>query len=222
MFEYCSMTSTATVRSLQQRISEMQPLRLGERGLPTPAGLRGLLPGGALRQGASYAVHGSQQLALAFLAEASASGAWCGIIGCPGFGAEAAAGLGIALDRCVLIPDPGADALGLAGALSEILTVVLLCTRERPGLGDVERISARLRDHGAALIVAGDWPRIESTLRVTASSWTGLGEGHGLLADRVLTVQSEDRRGTRTHTVEFAGGAIAEPATPAVRRLAPL
>lgn len=216
------MNSPATVRSLQQRITEMQPLRLDDRALPTAPGVAQLLPGGALRKGSSYTVHGSRQLALALLAEASATGAWCGIIGAPAFGAEAAAALGIALDRCVLIPDPGTEALGLAGALSEVLTVVFLQTSTAPRHGDVERISARLREYGSALVVAGDWPHPESALRVTGSRWSGLGQGEGLLRDRELSVESHDRRGVHTHLVRFTDGAVAaapRPATPMGRAL---
>ncbi len=221
MFEYCCMNPAATVRSLQQRITEMQPLRLDDRALPTTPGLRPLLPGGALSKGASYAVHGSMQLALSLLAEASSAGSWCGVIGCPGFGAEAAASLGVALDRCVLVPDPGADTMGIVGALSEVLTVVLLRPPSRVRPGEVERISAKLREHGSALVAMGDWPRPESTLRVTESRWGGLGEGHGLLNERELTVQTLDRRGPARHTVRFAGGAVADPALPEIRRLVP-
>lgn len=220
MFEYCSMVQASTLRSLQQRITEMQPLRLGERGLPTLPGLRPLLPGGALRQGASYSVHGSLQLGLAMLAAASASGSWCGVIGVPEFGAEAAAQLGIALDRCVLIPDPGEDGLGLTGLLSEILTVVLLSPSRTPRPGDAERISARLRDHGSALVALGDWPRPESTLRVTGSSWDGLTHGQGLLDERALEIRSEDRRGVRHHTVRFSGGHLLDPSAAATTSLA--
>ena len=215
MFEYCCMNASATVRSLQQRITQMQPLRLDDRALPTPTALRPLLPGGALRKGSSYTVHGSQQLALALLAAASAAGSWCGVVGIPTFGAEAAAELGIALDRCVLIPDPGTDALGLAGALSEVLTVVLLRTPAQPGPGDAERISARLREHGSALVVAGEWPHPESTLSVVGSRWSGLGRGEGTLMDRELTVESQDRRGVHRHLVHFRNGVLATPATSA-------
>lgn len=213
------MNSTTTVRSLQQRITEMQPLRLDDRALPTAPGLRSLLPGGALKKGASYSVRGSQQLALSLLSEASASGAWCGVIGCPTFGAESATALGIALDRCILIPEPGSDAIGLSGALSEILTVVLLVPSERPRPGEVERISARLREHGTALVIAGEWPHPESALHVTASKWEGLGAGYGFLDEREIAVQSQDRRGTLRHTVRFAGGSVVDPAAARVHRL---
>lgn len=219
MFEYTCMNSPVTVRSLQQRISEMQPMRLDARTIPTAAGLRPLLPGGSLRMGASYAVHGSRQLALALLAEASASGAWCGIIGDTAFGAEAAVALGIALDRCVIIPEPGTDAIGLTGALAEVLTVVLLAPTTPPSAGESERIAARLREHDAALVVTGDWPRPESTLRVSRSHWDGLGHGYGMLTDRELTVQTQDRRGTRSHTLRFRDGAIADPGIAPLRHL---
>ncbi|QIM16783.1 hypothetical protein G7067_10800 [Leucobacter insecticola] len=206
------MASVATVHTLQQRITEMQPLRLDDRALPTHPGLRQLFPGGALKKGASYAVQGSQQLALSMLSAASASGEWCGVIGCPTFSAEAATSLGIALERLILIPAPGADALALSGTLSEILTVVLLMLPTRPSHRDVERISARLREHGTALIVAGDWPHPESSLRVTASRWRGLGTGYGLLEEREISVRTQDRRGISEHTVRFTGGRIQGPA----------
>lgn len=205
------MNSSATVRSLQQRITQMQPVRLDDRALPTAAGLRPLFPTGALRKGASYSVHGSQLLALTLLAAASAAGSWCGVIGLPDFGAEAAATLGISLERCVLIPSPGAEAFGLAGALSEVLTVVLVQPPGRPASGDTERISARLREHGSALVVLGEWPHTESTLRVTGSRWSGLGRGQGALSERELSVQSRDRRGVAEHVLHFAGGELAAP-----------
>ena len=202
------MSSVASLPDLRQRISEMQPLRIDERALPTAPGLGALLPGGALRAGGTYSVRGSWQLALAFLAEASQGGAWCGVLGCPAFGAEAAVALGIALDRCVLIPHPGAHALTLAGTLSETLSVVVARFDAKVGHADIERLAARLREHGSALVVVGDWARSESRLTVTSSRWIGLGTGDGALTTRELTVESEDRRGTRRHAVRFERGCV--------------
>lgn len=224
MFEYGCMLQTAALASrdaLQRRIAEMQPPPTG-RVLPTAPGLAPLLPGGALRPGASYAVRGSWQLALAFLAEASTAGSWCGVIGCDAFGAEAAASLGVALDRCMLVPEPGPHALGVAGALAEVLDIVVLAgsgvaAGMRPG--DSERIAAKLRDHGSALVVVGDWPRVETALTVTGTRWRGLGEGHGLIEACDLTVQSRDRRGERLHTVRFSRGRLVDPGEAPVYRL---
>ncbi|GAA1318049.1 hypothetical protein ACFSWE_07900 [Leucobacter albus] len=215
------MSSAVSLPDLRQRISEMQPLRIDERALPTAPGLGALLPGGAVRAGAAYSVRGSWQLALSFLAEASQGGAWCGVLGCPAFGAEAAVALGIALDRCVLIPAPGKHALTLAGTLSETLSVVVARFDARVSPADIERLSARLREHGSALVVVGDWARSESRLTVTSSRWVGLGEGHGALATRELTVQSEDRRGAKHHSVRFERGGLSATSrqAPAARAL---
>lgn len=208
MFEYGRMSSAASLPDLRQRITEMQPLRIDERALPTSPGLSELLPGGALRAGSAYSVQGSWQLALAFLAEASQGGAWCGVLGCPPFGAEAAVALGIALDRCVLIPTPGRHALTLAGTLSETLSVVVARFDARVSPADIERLSARLREHGSTLVVVGEWARSESRLTVVSSRWAGLGTGHGALTTRELTVQSDDRRGAARHSVRFERGGL--------------
>lgn len=200
---------SATVRLLRERISEMQPLRLDDRALPTSPELEGLFPGGALRRGTTTTVEGSLQLALALISAASRSGCWCGAIGIPSVGAEAAAALGISLERFVLVPDPGPHTLGIAAALSEVLTAVLLRPSGRERAGEVARLAARLRDHGSALIVLGPWPRAEGALTATASSWVGLGAGHGLLDVQELRVESRDRRGTLGHTVRFRGGGLA-------------
>ena len=198
------MSSPAAFQTLQQRINAMQSLRLDARALPTAPGLAPLLPGGALRAGSMYSVRGSWQLALAFLAEASQRGSWCGVLGCPAFGAETAAELGIALDRCVLVPDPGEHALSITGSLSDTFEVIVARFDARVSPANIERLSARLREHGTALIVAGDWARSESRLTVMNSRWSGLGRDSGMFESRELTVQSEDRRGAQTHTVQWA------------------
>lgn len=209
MFEYTFMNQAATVRTLRQRITEMQPLHLDERALPTAAELSGLLPGGALRAGTSITVQGSLQLSLALIAAASASGAWCGAIGVPEIGFEAAAALGLALERFVVVPEPGTHGLSIAATLSEVLTAIVLRPVGQVGPSEASRVTAKLRDRGTALIVLGSWPGAECRLQITASRWTGLGEGHGLLDARELRVQSQDHRGRREHTVRFTGGRLA-------------
>lgn len=210
------MTRASTVHKLQRRIDDMQPMRLDDRALPTPAALRHLLPEGALRRGSAYSVCGSHTLALSLLGAATTSGLWCAVIGCPTFGAEAAVELGIALDRCALIPNPGDHSISLAGLLSEAFAIVALHTRDSVNNGTAERIAARLREHGSALIVLNPWPRAESTLTVTASRWSGLGQGEGMLEARELSIQSKDRRGIQQHTAQFTrrGPLSTAPSTP--------
>ncbi|MEI4272467.1 hypothetical protein TEK04_12115 [Klenkia sp. LSe6-5] len=173
------------------------------RPLETLPGLGGLLPAGALHTGAVYSVLGSVTLATALLAGPSAAGEWCGVVGVPGFGAEAAAGMGVDLSRTVLVPDPGPDPVGVVDALVGALTVVLVGLPGRVAPGEANRLTARLRQRGAALVVhaphsaSAAWPQTEAQLTVTGGEWRGLGEGHGHLAGRIAEVAVQGRRSGR-------------------------
>ncbi|MET0725860.1 MAG: hypothetical protein ABWY36_05880 [Leifsonia sp.] len=187
--------AAARVAELQARIRGMQATRLETAALPTSEAMAAVLPGGALRQGGAYSVAGSLTLAMALLAGPSASGAWCGVVGVPDFGAEAAARFGIDLERLVLVPDPGEHWLTATAALVDVLTVVVLRPPARAGDADVARLSARLRQRGAALVVLGAWPQSDATLSIAGSTWSGLGAGHGHLAAREVTVTATGRLG---------------------------
>ncbi|GAB3126325.1 hypothetical protein [Glaciibacter psychrotolerans] len=178
------------VAALQQRITGMQATTLPTKTLPTLPALSDILPGGALKQGAAYSVLGSTTLVMALLAGPSQSGSWCGVVGLPDFGAEAAARFGIDLERLVLVPDPGAHWLTVTAALVDVLPVVVTRPPLQASDSDVARLGARLRQRGCALIVVGEWPQSEAQLRIVDSRWSGLGHGHGLLSAREVTVAS--------------------------------
>jgi hypothetical protein len=204
MFEYGRMSSAAAtlappapavlsgnaeqVRELQARIRSMQVTKLDTRSLPTNDALARLLPGGALKQGAAYSVLGSTSLAMALLAEASAAGSWCAVVGVPDFGIEAAAGMGIELERLVLVPAPGDQWLPVTAALLDVLPLVVLRPPARIGDAAASRLAARLRQRAATLVTLGDWPQSEAQLRVTDSRWSGIGAGHGVLRGRQVSV----------------------------------
>ncbi len=175
--------TTETVQMLRDRITAMQKTGLGVRTLPTDAGIAGVLPGGALKAGVAYAA-ASLDLAMLLAAGPSAAGAWCGVVGVPEFGVEAAAGLGIDLGRLVLVPEPGEHWLTVTAQLVDVLPVVLVRPTVRPTDGDVARLASRLRQHGAVLIVLGAWPQAEAALEIESSTWLGLGSGHGTLTGR--------------------------------------
>lgn len=183
------------IRELQARINSMQATTLDERALPTLPALGAVLPGGALRQGCAYSVTGSTTLAMALLAAPSAGGAWCGVVGAPDFGIEAAARFGIELERLILAPSPGEQWLTVTAALVDVLGIVVVRPPRRVGDADAARLGARLRQRGATLIVLGEWPQAEAALRLDGSSWAGLGDGHGHLAGREATVTSGGRAG---------------------------
>jgi hypothetical protein len=196
-----STVSAATdldrVRALQARITQMQRTRVDTASLATHAALTSLLPGGALQAGAAYSITGSTTLLTALLAGPSADGAWCGIIGVPEFGAEAAGQLGVDLERLVMVPHPGEHWLSVTAALADAVTVVVTKPGGRVRDADAARLAARLRQRGAMLIALGDWPGAMAKLTVTESVWSGLGRGYGYPRARMTTVVSVGRDGAR-------------------------
>jgi hypothetical protein len=193
------------------------------RAVPTVPALPAfgdLLPERGLRRGASYSVQRSTMLTLALLAGASRAGSWCGIVGMPGFGAEAAAGLGIDLTRIILVPAPGRLWLTVVATLVDVLDVVVVRPPARPYDAEAQRLAARIRERGAVLLAQRpDWPGCELRLAITTSTWHGLGAGHGHLTSREVTVEATGRstggrrRTTRLWLPDRAGEVrSAEPA----------
>jgi hypothetical protein len=218
-----------TVAALQARIAAMQARTLGVRTLPTAAAVAPLLPGGALRSGVAYAAPGSLALAMLLLAGPSAAGAWCGVVGIPEFGVEAAAELGVALERLVLVPDPGEHWLAVTAQLTEVLPVVLVRPPARGASpAETARLASRLRQRDATLLVAGAWPGAEAVLTTRGGSWAGIGPGWGYLAGRELevAVTAKDARAVHRLAIGTGFGLVppepeAAPAVPApVRRAA--
>jgi len=189
------------VRELQARIRSMQATKLDSRALDTSPTVAGLLPGGSLKTGVAYTIEGSTSLAMALMAGPSAAGAWCGVVGVPTFGTEAAAAAGVDLERLALVPYPGDQWLPVTAALADVLTVVVVRPPLPPSDGTVARLMGRLRERGTTLIVLGRWPGAEARLEVTRSAWNGLGDGHGYLRSRQLTVGVTSRTGRRDREV---------------------
>ncbi|ROS35253.1 hypothetical protein [Curtobacterium sp. PhB78] len=183
------------ITSLRSRVTDMESTRVDTAGLPTASALEPLLPGGAIRVGGTYAVPESVLLAITMLQAASASGAWCAVVGVPSFGIEAAAAAGIDLERLVLVPDPGDQWLAVTAAMADVAQIVLTRPLGRVVPGDVARLSARLRQRGGALVALGSWPGADVTLRITSSVWSGIGQGHGHLTERRATVTATGRAG---------------------------
>jgi hypothetical protein len=179
---------------LRAQVERVQGRRLDAPVLPVLPALAPLLPGGGLRPGAAYSIASSASLLFALLAAPSQAGSWCGVVGMPQLGAEAAEGLGVDLSRLVLIPDPGSRWLAVTATIAEVLPVVAVRPGGRASDGDVSRLAARLRDRGAVLLVQGPWAQAEASIGVADPGWTGLGRGHGYLAGRELTVTVTSRR----------------------------
>lgn len=177
-----------------------------ERVLPVAEPLLPLVAGGLVRgtsvQVAGPAGVGSTSLALALLAGPSAGGSWAAAVGVPTLGLAAAAGFGVDLGRLVLVAPPPAEEWGtVVATLLDAFDVVVARPPldGRVGPGDARRLSARARERGSVLIrLAGEqrWPEAaDLSLAVTATTWEGLGQGHGHLRARRAVVEASGRRG---------------------------
>jgi hypothetical protein len=176
-----ALESPASVRqALQARISSMQSTRLDDDAFPLLPLMRGLLPRG-LRRGTVYSVTGSTSIALALVAAASQQGEWCGVLAVP--------------DRLVWVSDPGDRWMSTVGSMADVLGLVIVTTPRRVSDTEASRLTARLRQTRSTVIVLGDWPQPESRISVAASSWTGLGDGHGILIDRHIEVEVRQGQG---------------------------
>jgi hypothetical protein len=185
----------AQIAGLRERISRLQG-RPGEaaRPLDTHPALARIVQ---LRAGGTYEVapaYGGVGLALALLAGPSAAGGWSAVVGMPDFGAEAAASLGVRLDRTVLVPDPGELWLEAVGALVDVVTIVVVRPPGRVSEARAGKLAARLRTREAALVSLGSWPRADVRLAVETPRWSGAGRGEGHLRARQVTVAVQ--RGT--------------------------
>jgi len=161
---------------------------------PVPPELAGLLPDGGLKPGSAYSLATTGALLLALLAEPSREGHWCGVVGMPEFGAEAARLAGIALDRLALVPDPADQWLASTAALAEAVPVLAVRPTGLVREGDAARLMSRLRDRGGVLLVHGAWPRAEALLSLSEVRWSGVGDGFGTLTSREVTVTVSSRR----------------------------
>ena len=205
-----------TVAALRVQLERMQGRRLDVPVLPVAPALAGLLPGGGLRPGSSYSLGRSTSLLFALLARPSQSGAWCAAVGKPHHGAEAARAAGVDLSRLVLVPDPGDRWLAVTAAIADVLPVVAVRPPARAKDADIARLAARMREREAVLLVQGPWPQTEAMIDVGDPSWTGLGEGWGLLDGRELTVTVTSRRFPAPRTARVllpdAAGAVSDAA----------
>ncbi|HEV2929829.1 MAG TPA: hypothetical protein VGW74_14135 [Propionibacteriaceae bacterium] len=171
------------MHELRQRVLRIQGAGVSRtlESLPALAGVIRLKTGGA------YATD-SPSLAMALLAGPSQAGEWAAVVGVSDFGLEAAAAYGLDLDRTVVVPRPGEHWLSVTAGLLEVAGVVVVSPYAAVTDHQAERLRSRLRQKDAALICLGDWPRADATLRITGSTWFGLGQGYGHLVGRRVEV----------------------------------
>jgi len=191
-----SGAALSTVGELAERVRPVTLTR--EQRLPVLPAFEGLLPGAGLRRGATVSISaapgvgGATSLALALVAEASRMGSWVAAVGLPSLGLVAAAELGVALERLVLVAAPERDVWGgvVAALVDGFDLVVLHAGRSGVRPGDARRLVARARERGSVLLQLGPgWPEgADLAVQVARARWEGLDVGHGLLQARKVQV----------------------------------
>ena len=137
-------------------------------------------------------------MSMALVAAASVAGSWCVAIGFGDPGVVAMGELGVDLDHLAIVPRPGHNWSGITATALDGVDVVLLRLPfpARPAMA--RNLAARARERRSVLIVlAGEkaWPEGPDLLmRVEDGQWAGLGEGHGHLRTRSVTVMAVGRR----------------------------
>lgn len=185
-----------------------------DRQLPVVPALEALLPDGGLTRGCTLGCQGAAavSIALAVVTGASAAGSWLAVVGLPALGLRAAAELGIALERLVMVADTAnTGALGetawanMAAALIDGFDLVVIRSNPNVRAGTARRLQARVQSRGAVLVVVGDPGRFICDLVVTAQAgtWEGLGDGSGRLSRRRLGVSVSGRRLARQRQAEL-------------------
>ena len=212
--------------SLAERFPALTAVAAGERTLPVDPCLAGLLP--ALQRGSTIACGGRAgvSLALAIAAAPSREGAWVGVAGLPELGIRAAADMGVALQRLVMVTGdpPWVDVLA---AMIDGFDVILVghqlaqgVGRRQLGAGAVRRLQARAQSRGVVMLTVGV-PALGADLQLSADDdqWVGLGLGHGVATGRRVRVELGGRRMPRSRRATMwlpdANGALAtlEPIT---------
>ncbi len=200
----------------------VKPVALArERTLPVAAPFDQLLPDGLVR-GQVVACRGAAGRSLAFglVRDALAEGAWMAVVDVSTFGTDAAAELGVPLERVVRI-DTGVDQasgtdqdwIDVMGAVVDGFDLVL--TRVPAGLRDdrrpaaVRKLGSRLQHKGAVVVTLGDPGALGGDIELATQRtvWAGLGDGTGHLRQRLIDVEASGRRlpGRRSCSIELVG-----------------
>jgi len=137
--------------------------------------------------------NGGTSLLLALLSAASRSGSWCAVVGVPALGVLAAAESGIALDRLVLVPNPGPDWPTVVAALIDGVDVVVMAVPGSVPATLAGRLAPRARPRGRGRVPCGRGPGAAVTLAGPQGRLEGLGEGRGRLRRRRVTVLARGR-----------------------------
>ena len=196
--------------------------------------LRDVLPRAGLVRGQIVSCQGAaaMSLALALAAGPTDDGSWAAVIGLPSVGVQAAAELGMALERTVFVAAPPSDQWGvvLGAAIDGADVVIAAAPTSSAAATEARRLQARLQARGGVLVVVGEPGPFHPDLVLASNviGWEGLGDGHGHLVSRRIVIQVGGRRAGRpsrhellvpgpdgaVESVRSMGSTVALPTTP--------
>ena len=161
-----------------RRVGERtRPVSLaGEQLLAVAVPLVPLFPEGGLRRGSTVTVEGgpgATTLALALGAEASAGGSWVAGVNLPALGLVAAADLGVALERVVVVSRVAPPLWAtVVAALLDAVELVWAGLPPQVAPRDARRLTARARERGSVLVPLVPWvPAAGGTRSPAGAGW---------------------------------------------------
>ncbi len=221
------MARTAELRELQDRFAPVTLAR--EQLLTVPEPLLPLFPFGGLQKGQSVGFRGpgSWSVAMAMAGGLLDNDGWMAIVGVEELGLLSAAEVGVRLDRVLLIETPPSTQLAtVVASLVEVMGVIAISPHRQVSNRDARRLAARSREQGATLFLLDGgryWPQaLDLTITTKPERWEGIGQGHGHLQWRQLSVEAVGRRSSaRQRQVSILlpgpdGGLASVDPTPAI------
>ncbi|WKD56944.1 hypothetical protein CAPI_01850 [Corynebacterium capitovis DSM 44611] len=174
--------------------------------------LRTLLPYGGLPRQAVTHVSDTPALIVEILDRVAGTGGFAGVVGWPQL---SYAGVGEGnLERVVAVPDPGLDAVTVAGVLAEGLDLVVMRTAQHVDLSPVRArpLLARLRTGRAALVTVGaSVPSPAATVTGEIVDVHGVGRGVGRIAAIDIRVRVEAKGARPASRVITLGTPLQRP-----------
>ena len=147
-------------------------------------------------------------LTLALAAAAADAGAWLAVVDVPWLGVEAAAELGVPLERLVRVEPAAGDPTAWADLVAAVLDgfeLVVTHVPRRVNAGVLRRVQSRIQAREGVLLTIGDPGPLHVDVAMDASvaAWEGVDHGAGHLRGRRVTVVSSGRRIPRPRRAEL-------------------
>ena len=150
-------------------------------------------------------------LALAASGAAIRSGAWLAVVDVPALGVEAAAELGVPLERLVSVETGAAGTWPeVMGAVADGFEIILASIPKGVPAVTARKLRQRIRARGTVLLAVPGPSGVTGTalpgdieLRAGHPEWHGLDVGHGHLHARRLVVEASGRRLAPPRSVEL-------------------